>query len=106
MSEKTPYEKLGVSETAPFEEIQKAKDHLSHKHSDNFETIESIESAYDAIVMERLKLRQEGKVNVPDNIRFAEHEKKLALIFQPLISIVYLIGFNNFLIFRLLMISY
>ena len=26
MSEKTPYEKLGVSETAPFEEIQKAKD--------------------------------------------------------------------------------
>ena len=43
MSEKTPYEKLGVSETAPFEEIQKAKDHLSHKHSDNFETRENIE---------------------------------------------------------------
>ena len=82
MSEKTPYEKLGVSETAPFEEIQKAKDHLSHKHSDNFETIESIESAYDAIVMERLKLRQEGKVNVPDNIRFAEHEKKVSSYFS------------------------
>ncbi len=78
MSEKTPYEKLGVSETAPFEEIQKAKDHLSQKHSDSFETIESIESAYDAIVMERLKLRQEGKVNVPDNIRFAEHQREVS----------------------------
>ena len=77
MSEKTPYEKLGVSETAPFEEIQKAKDHLSQKHSDSFETIESIESAYDAIVMERLKLRQEGKVSVPDNIRFAEHQREI-----------------------------
>ncbi|BDA40310.1 CPP1-like family protein [Candidatus Atelocyanobacterium thalassae] len=78
MSEKTPYEKLGVSETAPFEEIQKAKDHLSQKHSDSFETMESIESAYDAIVMERLKLRQEGKVSVPDNIRFAEHQREIS----------------------------
>jgi Protein CHAPERONE-LIKE PROTEIN OF POR1-like len=31
-----------------------------------------MESAYDAILMERLKLRQQGKIKVPEGIRFPE----------------------------------
>jgi hypothetical protein len=34
--------------------------------------METIETAYDAILMERLRMRQEGKIKVPEGIRFAE----------------------------------
>ena len=34
--------------------------------------MEAIEGAYDAIIMERLKLRKEGRIRVPERIRFPE----------------------------------
>lgn len=74
MSEQTPYEKLGLSETASFEEIQEAKNRLSQEYSDDVKVVESIEAAYDAIIMERLKMRQEGRIKVPDRIRFPERK--------------------------------
>ena len=72
MFAQSPYEKLGVKETASFEEIQDAKKRLCDRYSQDTKTMEIIEAAYDAIIMERLKLRAEGKIKVPDRIRFAE----------------------------------
>jgi hypothetical protein len=72
MSEKNPYERLGISEDASFDEIQEARNRLVSEHSGDLKVAESIEAAYDAILMDRLKMRQEGKIKVPDRIRFAE----------------------------------
>jgi hypothetical protein len=72
MSESTPYGTLGVSEDASFEEIQSAKQRLSQQYQGNTQVIESIEAAYDAIIMERLRLRKEGRIRVPERIRFPE----------------------------------
>jgi hypothetical protein len=72
MSEQNPYEQLGVTENSSFEEIQNAKKRLYEQHSNNTQVLESIETAYDAIIMDRLRLRQEGKIKVPERIRFPE----------------------------------
>ena len=66
------YETLGLTEASSFEEVQSAKTRLSAEYKDDPQRKESIETAYDAILMERLRLRQEGKIKVPDRIRFAE----------------------------------
>ena len=72
MSEQNPYEKLGVTEESTFDEIQGARSRLLHQHSTDIKASELIEAAYDAILMERLRMRQEGKIKVPEGIRFAE----------------------------------
>ena len=72
MSEQNPYEKLGVSEEASFDEIQDVRNHLLEQHSGDSKHVEMIEAAYDAILMERLRMRQEGKIKVPERIRFPE----------------------------------
>ncbi len=72
MSDQSSYEKLGVSESASFEEIQEARNRLVDEYSGDRKSIEVIEAAYDAVLMERLRLRQEGKIKVPDRIRFPE----------------------------------
>ncbi|PSB14259.1 molecular chaperone DnaJ [filamentous cyanobacterium CCP1] len=72
MSDKSPYERLGVSEDASFDEIQEARNRLVEEHGDDRKEVETIEASYDAILMERLRMRQEGKIKVPDRIRFAE----------------------------------
>ena len=72
MSEQNAYEQLGVGENASFEEIQDAKKRLTQQYSSDGKKVESIETAYDAIIMDRLRLRQEGKIKVPERIRFPE----------------------------------
>lgn len=72
MSEQSPYQQLRVSENATFEEIQESRNVLIQEYHGDRQRIEAIEAAYDAILMQRLKLRQEGKIKVPDRIRFAE----------------------------------
>lgn len=72
MSEQSPYEQLGVTVDASFDEIQDARNRLREQCSGERQLIESIEAAYDAILMDRLKLRQEGKIKVPERIRFPE----------------------------------
>lgn len=72
MSEQNPYEKLGVTEEASFDEIQDAKGRLLQQHRGDQKLIESVEAAYDAIIMDRLRMRQEGKIKVPERIRFPE----------------------------------
>ena len=72
MSDQNPYEKLGLTEDASFDEIQEAKGRLLQEHHGDQKLLETIEAAYDAILMDRLKMRQQGKIKVPERIRFPE----------------------------------
>ncbi|MEB3267611.1 MAG: CPP1-like family protein [Leptolyngbya sp.] len=72
MSEQNSYDTLGLDESSSFDEIQAARERLLEECEGDRKQMESIEAAYDAILMERLRLRQEGKIKVPDRIRFAE----------------------------------
>ncbi|MFP4006542.1 MAG: CPP1-like family protein [Spirulinaceae cyanobacterium] len=72
MSDQNPYELLGVTKDASFEEIQEARNRLSQQNRDDRKLVESLEAAYDAVIMERLRMRQEGKIKVPERIRFPE----------------------------------
>ncbi|NJO40075.1 MAG: molecular chaperone DnaJ [Cyanobacteria bacterium CRU_2_1] len=72
MSDKNPYEMLGVNENSSFDEIQEARNRLINECNGDRKQIEAVEAAYDAILMDRLRLRQEGKIKVPDRIRFPE----------------------------------
>lgn len=72
MNEPSPYQRLGVTEAATFEEIQEAKKRLTQQYQDNAQMLESVETAYDAVIMDRLRRRQEGRIKVPDRIRFPE----------------------------------
>ena len=66
------YDTLGLDEASSFEEIQEAKERLLKECDGDRKRMDAIEAAYDAILNERLRLRLEGKVKVPDRIRFAE----------------------------------
>jgi len=72
VSEQSPYEQLGVGENASFEEIQDAKKRLLQEYQNDRKIMQTIEAAYDSIIMDRLRMRQEGKIKVPDQIRFPE----------------------------------
>lgn len=72
MSDQNPYQKLGVSEDSSFDEIQDARNRLLDQQGVESKDSELIEAAYDAILMDRLRMRQEGKIKVPERIRFPE----------------------------------
>jgi Protein CHAPERONE-LIKE PROTEIN OF POR1-like len=69
MSDQNPYTRLDLPEDASFEEIQNARDRLLEHDEQNRQ---DIEAAYDAILMDRLRKRQEGKITVPEGVRFPE----------------------------------
>ncbi|MGB6295903.1 MAG: CPP1-like family protein [Rivularia sp. (in: cyanobacteria)] len=83
MSDQNPYEKLGVSEDASFEEIQDTRDRLVEQHNGDSQRLEMIEAAYDAVLMDRLRMRQEGKIKVPERIRFPERREQVAPDVSP-----------------------
>ncbi|GBO51797.1 hypothetical protein APA_2668 [Pseudanabaena sp. lw0831] len=72
MSEPTPYDKLGVNDEASFEEVRDARDRLLRENEGDESQQEMIEVAYDSILMDRLRARKEGKIAVPDRIRYPE----------------------------------
>ncbi len=74
-----PYEKLQVSEDASFERIKEARDALLATYIGDERQRTEIEAAYDAILMDRLRQRQEGKIKVPERIRYAERLAEPAL---------------------------
>jgi Protein CHAPERONE-LIKE PROTEIN OF POR1-like len=74
MSSQSDYETLGVTASASFEDIQAARTKLAKEHAADAPRLQAIEKAYDALLMERLRLRQEGKIEVPDGVRFAENK--------------------------------
>ncbi|MEO0540704.1 MAG: CPP1-like family protein [Cyanobacteria bacterium P01_A01_bin.105] len=78
MSNQNSYETLGLTDAASFEEVQSARQRLIDELGENPQRKEQIEAAYDAILMDRLRLRQEGKIKVPDRIRFAEKQAEAA----------------------------
>ena len=61
--EKTPYEILGVSEGADFEDIQKARDIKVKEAGDDLLLKAKIESSFDQLLMGSLKARQSGNVS-------------------------------------------
>ncbi len=72
MSDQNPYEQLKVAENASFDDIQAARDRLFQVYQDDERNRELVEVAYDSILMDRLRKRQEGKIKVPEGVRFAE----------------------------------
>lgn len=87
MSEQTPYQTLGISEDATFDDIQAVKTRLLREHQGNTPVLDQVEAAYDAIIMERLRLRQEGKIKVPEKIRFPERQAEVAPKPMPAIAL-------------------
>jgi hypothetical protein len=87
MSLENPYEQLGIPENATFDEIQNARNRLTQEYSSDPKRQEAIETAYDAILMERLRMRQEGRIRVPEGIRFAEQRFSQAAPSPPPISV-------------------
>jgi hypothetical protein len=83
MSDNSHYERLGVGEDASFDEIQEARSRLVQEFSSDRRQVEAIEAAYDAILMDRLRLRQEGKIKVPEGIRFPERSTDPPPNFAP-----------------------
>ncbi|MDY7013586.1 MAG: CPP1-like family protein, partial [Cyanobacteriota bacterium] len=83
MSDRNPYETLGVSQDASFEEIQEAKIRLTQQYREDNKLVEGVEAAYDAIIMDRLRMRQEGKIKVPERIRFPERTVEASPSFTP-----------------------
>ena len=81
MSEQNPYEQLGVNREASFEEIQEAKTRLTQQYREDSQLLQKIEAAYDSIIMDRLKMRQEGKIKVPERIRFPEKKPEVPASF-------------------------
>ena len=58
-----PYERLGVPADAGFDEVQAAKLARLDEVGDDTMARSRIEAAYDAVLMERLKERQQGRVS-------------------------------------------
>lgn len=73
MNEPDPYKLLGILEDTPFEEIQEAKSRLLEQIGDNESQVQLVEEAYDMILMQRFRMRKEGKIKVPEGIRYAEN---------------------------------
>jgi hypothetical protein len=57
MSGNGHYELLGVNENSSFDEIQEARNNLLADKGGDRKQTEAIEAAYDAILMDRLRLR-------------------------------------------------
>lgn len=85
MTQLNPYTQLGVAEDASFEEIQQAKARLFIQYSGDPQILESIEAAYDAVLMDCLRLRQTGKIKIPDGIRFPE--QAIQTMTKPLVVV-------------------
>jgi Protein CHAPERONE-LIKE PROTEIN OF POR1-like len=87
MSSQSDYETLGVTASASFEDIQAARTKLAKEHAADAPRLQAIEKAYDALLMERLRLRQEGKIEVPDGVRFAENKPVVKAPTKPAFSL-------------------
>jgi len=64
MSQPSPYEQLGIREDASTEEILEVRNRLLSEADSvgDRQQRDRVEAAYDAVLMDRLRLRQEGKI--------------------------------------------
>ncbi len=58
-----PYQRLGISPDASFDEVQMARQERLEAVGDDPQARARVEAAYDAVLMERLRERQQGKVS-------------------------------------------
>jgi hypothetical protein len=58
-----PYERLGITADASFDQVQAAKQARLLEAAGDTMACSRVEAAYDAVLMERLKERQQGKVS-------------------------------------------
>jgi membrane-bound ClpP family serine protease len=79
MSDSNPYRLLGLTEDAPFEEVQEARARMLTEFAADDKQQQMVEIAYDNILMQRLKMRQDGKIKVPERIRYPER----AVLLRP-----------------------
>ena len=82
--DKTPYEILGINESADFEDIQKARDIKVKEAGDDLLLKARIESSFDQLLMGSLKARQSGNVSF-DAKNASKKEKQINNDF-PLLS--------------------
>ena len=75
-SEKSPYEILGVTEDAAFEEIQKARDIKVKEAGEDLILKAKIESSFDQLLMGSLKARQSGNVSY-EAVSASKKEKQI-----------------------------
>lgn len=59
----SPYELLGIAPDASFDEVQAARDSTLAAVGDDPQARARVEAAYDAVLMERLRERQQGRVS-------------------------------------------
>jgi hypothetical protein len=59
----SPYERLGIASDASFDDVQGARQHCLDAVGDDPQARARVEAAYDAVLMERLRERQQGRVS-------------------------------------------
>ncbi len=86
--DKSPYEILGVSKNADFEDIQKARDKKVKEAGDDILAKAKIESSFDQLLMGSLKARQSGSISFEAQNASQKEDKKIKTINSqfPLLS--------------------
>ena len=86
--DKTPYEILGVTEGADFEDIQKARDKKVKEAGDDILAKAKIESSFDQLLMGSLKARQSGSISFEAQNASQKENKRMQTINSqfPLLS--------------------
>ena len=86
--EKTPFEVLGVNQSASFEDIQRARDEKVKEAGDDLIAKAKIESSYDQLLMGSLKARQSGSISFEaQNASLKENQNTKTINSQfPLLS--------------------
>ena len=75
-----PYERLGISPDASFDAVQAAKQERLSEVGDDPQARARVEAAYDAVLMDRLKERQQGKVSTA---AFNASQREAAAVSPP-----------------------
>ncbi len=78
--EMNPYEILGVTQGADFEEIQKARDKKVEEAGDDLLAKAKIESSFDQLLMGSLKARQSGTISSEAQNASLQENKKIKTI--------------------------
>lgn len=78
-----PYIRLGLSQGASFERVQQARQHCLDQVADDPQARARVESAYDAVLMSRLRDRQQGQLSeAAANASVREESSSKATAFQ------------------------
>jgi hypothetical protein len=79
----SPYERLGIAPDASFDEVQAARDRRLEAVGDDPQARARVEADYDAVLMERLRERQQGRVSSAALSASKREELKPAAVRAP-----------------------